>query len=322
VERVQHGVTAPGSRPAAQPAATGGQPSSQDIKQRYLAVRAEVVGREEQLRSVLAVLAAGRDLLLEGPPGTSKSTILRAITGHSGVPLVFVEGNADLTPQKLIGYHDPAQVLRHGYRPEDFVAGPLPDAMRRGGFLYIEEFNRVPEDTLNALLTAMAERELTVPRVGRIEAKDTFRLVAAMNPFDNVGTARVSVSIYDRLCRLAIGYQSEAEEREIVRLRAGGSNGSSADASPGLVALAVDLVRATRTHPDLRTGSSVRGAIDLVLVARQLAAIAGVPPVRPQVDEVLGEAASLALSSKIAVVDAAERTPEEVISELLTERLS
>jgi len=38
--------------------------------------------------------AAGRDLILEGPPGTSKSTLLRAITAEWGIPLVFVEGNA------------------------------------------------------------------------------------------------------------------------------------------------------------------------------------------------------------------------------------
>jgi MoxR-like ATPase len=226
---------------------------------------------------------------------------------------VFVEGNADLTPQKLIGYHDPAQVIRHGYRPEDFVAGPLPDAMGRGGFLYIEEFNRVPEDTLNALLTAMAERELTVPRVGKITASDTFRLVAAMNPFDNIGTTRVSVSVYDRLCRLAVGYQSRDEEREIVALRTGGGGET--------VAFAVDLVRASRSHPDLRTGSSVRGAIDLVLVAGQLAAIHGLPPTRPEIDGVLGEAARLALSSKITVADPAERQPEQVIDALVAELL-
>ena len=39
--------------------------------------------------------------------------------------------------------------------------GPLLQAMRRGGFLYIEEFNRAPEDTLNTLLTAMAERQIS-----------------------------------------------------------------------------------------------------------------------------------------------------------------
>ena len=60
-----------------------------------------------------------------------------------------------------------------------------------------------------------------MPRVGRIEALPSFRVVASMNPFDNVGTMRISASFYDRLCRLAIGYQSVAEDEEIVALRTG-----------------------------------------------------------------------------------------------------
>ena len=43
---------------------------------------------------MLAAVAAGRDIVLEGPPGTSKSTLLRGITAEWGIPLVFVEGNA------------------------------------------------------------------------------------------------------------------------------------------------------------------------------------------------------------------------------------
>jgi MoxR-like ATPase len=278
------------------------------------AVRAEVVGREHQVTTILAALAAGRDLLLEGPPGTSKSTILRSITRHYGIPLFLVEGNAELTPAKLIGYHNPAAVVSHGYRPEDFVPGPLPQAMADGGFLYIEEFNRVPEDTLNALLTALAERELTVPRVGTIRGTASFRIIGAMNPFDNVGTSRVSISIYDRMCRLALGYQDEDDERRIVALRTGQRPGR-------LVALAVALTRATRRHPDLRIGSSVRGAIDLVLVARELAEIrgcAGAGDGGGEVDAVLREAALLALSSKVVVDEGAERTPEAILSDIVS----
>ncbi len=281
----------------------------------YEAVRAEVVGREREITAILAAISAGRDLLLEGPPGIGKSTILRAITRHYGIPLVLVEGNADLTPAKLIGYHNPAQVVRHGYRPEDFVPGPLPDAMQRGGFLYIEEFNRVPEDTLNALLTAMAEREITIPRVGTLRALPTFRIVAAMNPFDNVGTARISISIYDRLCRLAMGYQSEEEEREIVARRTG-------SASQLLIERAVSITRATRRHPDARLGASVRGAIDLVLVAHRLAEIRGLPALDSDertVNAVLLEAAQLALSSKVSLHETTERAPEEVIQEIVAQ---
>ena len=112
---------------------------------------------------------------------------------------MFVEGNADLTPAKLIGHHNPARVLREDYSADNFVDGPLLEAMREGGFLYIEEFNRAPEDTLNTLLTAMAEREVAVPRVGPVEAKPTFRVIASMNPYDNVGTTRLSTSVHDRL---------------------------------------------------------------------------------------------------------------------------
>jgi MoxR-like ATPase len=267
---------------------------------------AQVVGRERELDLILAAVSAGRDLLLEGPPGTSKSTILRAITAGWGIPLLFVEGNAELTPAKLIGHHNPARVLREDYSADNFVPGPLVAAMRRGGFLYIEELNRAPEDTLNALLTAMAEREVEVPRVGRIRAEPSFRVVASMNPFDNVGTTRISASFYDRLCRLAVGYQSAAEDEEIVALRTGSDD-------LDLVADAVALTRASREHPDVRQGSSVRGAIDLVAVANSLAAIRAGDGDRPGL---VLDAALVALSARITVHETSERTPEDVIREL------
>src|ERR1700757_4628112 len=183
-------------------------------------IRARVVGREREQDLLLAAVAPGRDILLEGPPGTSKSTLLRAITAEWGIPLMFVEGNADLTPAKLVGHHNPARVLREDYSAENFVDGPLVEAMRTGGFLYIEEVNRAPEDTLNTLLTAMAERRIAVPRAGEVAARDTFRVIASMNPYDNIGITRLSTSVHDRLCRLAITYQDAASERGIVALRA------------------------------------------------------------------------------------------------------
>ncbi|MDT7646970.1 MAG: hypothetical protein QOC75_3970, partial [Pseudonocardiales bacterium] len=271
-----------------------------------------VVGRDRELDLILAAVVAGRDLLLEGPPGTSKSTILRAITTSWGIPLHFVEGNAELTPAKLVGHHNPARVLREDYSADNFVPGPLVAAMREGGFLYVEEFNRAPEDTLNTLLTAMAEREVTVPRVGRIAAADSFRLVASMNPFDSIGTTRISAAVYDRLCRLAVGYQSPAEDREIVGLRTGSDD-------PDLVADAVAITRATRTHRDVRQGSSVRGAIDLVAVAAPLTEIRGTPANGSAQDAyraVVLDAALLALSGRITVDETAEASPELIIREL------
>jgi MoxR-like ATPase len=294
-------------------------------------IRARVVGRERELTLVLAAVAAGRDLLLEGPPGTSKTTLLKAITAEWDIPLVFVEGNADLTPTKLVGHHNPARVLREDYTAENFTDGPLLEAMREGGFLYIEEFNRAPEDTLNTLLGAMADRRIAVPRVGEVAAKGTFRVVASMNPYDNIGTTRLSTSIHDRFCRLAIGYQDEHAERTIVALRA-----PLADSDPALygrlAADAVALTRATRAHEDIRQGSSVRGAIDLTLVAGQLLnrsserslgsasssnGSSGSHDAAEQAyRETVYDAMNVALSGRIFLDETVDLTPEQVLRQI------
>jgi MoxR-like ATPase len=286
----------------------------------YDRVAAHLVGRERELTLVLAAVAAGRDIVLEGPPGTSKSTLLRAITAEWGIPLVFVEGNADLTPAKLVGHHNPARVLREDYSPDNFVDGPLLRAMREGGFLYIEEFNRAPEDTINTLLTAMAERQITVPTAGTVTAAATFRVIASMNPYDNVGTTRLSTSVHDRICRLAVSYQDAAAERGIVALRAplpgltGPLPGLPGDLYERLVGDAVAVTRATREHPDIRQGSSVRGAIDLTLVAGQLFALR--TTTAEAYPELIYDAMVVALSGRIFLDETVDATPEAVLRQI------
>ncbi|HEY9558874.1 MAG TPA: MoxR family ATPase, partial [Acidimicrobiales bacterium] len=211
----------------------------------------EVVGRRRELEVIVAALAAGRHLLLEGPPGTGKSTVLRSIASAADSGYEFVEGNAELTPARLVGSFDPAAALAEGYVAEAFLDGPLLTAMREGSLLYVEEINRIPEETLNVLITVMSEGEVSVPRLGRVTAADGFRLVAAMNPFDAVGTARIASAVYDRCCRLAMDYQSRDDEVRIVSQAAGAA--AEAVGAAG-VAGAVAAVRDTRDHPEVRTG--------------------------------------------------------------------
>ena len=297
----------PDSRPAREPSTRKGLLATRER------IRAHVVGRERELDLILAAVSSGCDILLEGPPGTSKSTLLRAITREWDVPLLFVEGNADLTPSRLLGHHDPSRVLREDYTATNFTAGPLVEAMRTGGFLYVEEFNRAPEDTLNTLLSAMAERQMAIPRVGVVTALEGFRVVASMNPFDNVGTTRLSTSVHDRMCRLAVGYQDADAERSIVGRRTVLAEGT-AGLRDRLVGDAVALTRATRVQDDLRQGSSVRGAIDLTLVTGQLLELAGVTdPTDERYRDMVFDGMVVALSGRIYLDETAEITPEAVL---------
>jgi magnesium chelatase subunit D len=264
-----------------------------------------VVGLRREAEVLCAALASGRHVVLEGPPGTGKSTLLRTVAEEAGIGLVFVEGNAELTPARLVGHHDPALVMEAGYRPEAFMEGPLLRAMREGSLLYVEELNRVPEETLNVLITALAEGEIHVPRVGMVRAAPGFRLVAAMNPFDAVGTARIGQAIYDRMCRVAIPYQDEAGERRIVAA----ALGRELPPAP----LAVAIGRATRRHPEVRMGASVRGAIDMVYLAEGLRRLRGASECSR---DVLLDAALAAFSGRIRLQESSDRRPEEVISEI------
>ncbi len=274
--------------------------------QTLASLRAAVVGRGREAELVVAALMASRHLLLEGPPGTGKSTILRAVADATGHGFAFVEGNAELTPARLAGHFDPAQVLESGYSADVWVDGPLARALREGALLYLEEINRIPEETLNLLVTVMSEGELTIPRLGRIEAHPDFRMVAAMNPFDAVGTARISGAIYDRVCRVSMDYQSEADEQQIAAKHV-------PTAGTDFAANVVTLVRATRQHPEIRVGSSVRGAVDLLLLAEDLATLRGdVPDAR----NVALDAALTALSGRVRLHDSSTTTPEAVITGL------
>jgi MoxR-like ATPase len=266
----------------------------------------EVIDRAREVELLEAALGSGAHVLLEGPPGTGKSTLLRKVAAGRHIPFVLVEGNAELTPARLIGNFDPALVLARGYQPDIFVDGPLVQAMRTGGLLYVEELNRVPEETLNVLLTVMSEGDLNVPRLGQVVAADGFRLVAAMNPYDAVGTARISMAVYDRTCRITMDYQSATAEAQIVRLRA-------TDCDPDWRAAAVGLVRATRAHPDIRVGSSVRGAIDFVGLTVELAKLRGVEPDDWQAGL---DAALVALSGRIRLQESCSRSPEQIVREL------
>jgi len=149
-------------------------------------------------------------------------------------------------------------VIEFGYDAEkSFVPGPLVRAMLEGGILFINELNRLPESTQNVLLPAMDEGQIIIPRLGAVKAKPGFYIIATQNPEEHVGVTSLSEALRDR------DYQTEEEEKEITLLRSGCND-------PKIVDLAVKICRATREHPEIKRGASVRGAIDLASLVSKL----------------------------------------------------
>jgi len=269
----------------------------------YENLKIGIVGRESEIKSILVAMEAGKHILLEGPPGTSKSTLLRKIARESNILLYIVEGNIDLTPAKLVGHFNPAKVMADTYQPEYFEKGPLAGAMEGGGILYIEEFNRMPADVSNVLISPMEEGEMYIPRYGTVKAVRPFTVIAAQNPYDDVGTVRISRAFMDRICLIKMDYQSAEEEQEIVRIRTGLDDSET-------IALAVRMVRETRDHSDIKLGASIRAAIDMVDL------FSGMQKLADQPDQNFLIAARMALSSKIWLNEMSRKTADQIIEEI------
>ncbi len=273
-------------------------------------ITASVVGRRRELRLLLSALERGKAVLLIGLPGVSKTTMVRALADHLGDEpdrFVDVTGDEQLTGHALVGTFDPPMVLKEGYRREHFVPGPLARAMAAGGILYLEEMNRAPSGALNVLMTALSERYLEVPRLGRVDAKPGFTVVGAANPLDDVGTTRLSRGLVDRFVTLELDYQAREDELAIVARRCG-------EARAGFHAFAVDLGRESRVHPDLRHGASIRGAIDFIDL------LGGWRHAELDLDMIRFLACS-AYAGKLRVKPSAGKTAAEIVHELIDKLL-
>jgi MoxR-like ATPase len=260
-----------------------------------------IVGREAELAMALAVLGAGRHLLLEGPVGVGKTTVALAVCGHLGRATVRVDGDDRFSESKLSGWFDPPLVLERGYGEVSFCAGPLVQAMRAGSVLFINELNRMPESVQNVLLPALDERLIQVPHIGEVRAAEGFQVVATQNPVEYVATGHLSEALRDRFEHLALAYQDAAEERAIVARETG-------CADEELIGAAVRLIRATRLHPRFRKGASVRGAIATVALAQRLE---GEPR------QVLRRAAEAALTTRVDLRDDIDADLATALDELL-----
>lgn len=268
----------------------------------------KIIGRERELSEILAAVKSNKHVLLEGPVGVGKTTLALAVANFLERPIYRVDGDERYTEHKLVGWFDPPLVMVKGYTQEAFIPGPLTQSMLNGGILLINELNRMPEGTQNVLLPAMDERKIVIPKIGIIEAKPGFLIIATQNPEEFVGTSRLSEALKDRFVWVGLDYQSEEEEEAIV-IKETGCNKIE------LIKLGVRIVRKTREHPEIKRGASIRGAVDFVDLLKHNSNNS------PLSETSYINAAIAALYTKIEMQVKAKKSKKEVIREIVLEAL-
>jgi len=274
-----------------------------------------IIGRTNELHQALNAIKAKKHTLIEGPVGVGKTVIAVALANYFGRSIYRVDGDERYTEQKMVGWFDPPQVMAKGYSTEAFIEGPLTKAMKDGAFLFINELNRMPEGTQNVLLPAMDERRIVVPRIGLVEAKEGFTIIATQNPEEYIGTSRLSEALKDRFVWIRLDYQSESEEEAIVKKETRSDDEL-------LVKIAVNVGRATRQNAEMRRGASVRGAIDIVSIMQQASPSRLADMAPEDAARLLKEAAVMALSSKVELREGSHEKLIEVLSKIVDAALN
>lgn len=242
-----------------------------------------VIGKDDVKELLLVSLLCQGHILVEGLPGTAKTTLARTFARVIGGKFQRVQGTPDMLPADILGFNL--------YRPDGsstFIPGPI-----FANVVLADELNRTTPRTQAALLEAMQEGQVTIERETH-KLEPPFIVIASQIPYGGVGTSPLSDVQIDRfMFRVWSGSPTVQEEdrileeidriseaevlpvaglADILRLQQEVEKVHIADSIRRYI---VSILDSLRRHPDLLAGPSPRGGIALFKGSRALAFIQG-----------------------------------------------
>ena len=291
-----------------------------------------VVGNQPLIELILISMITGGHLLIDGVPGTAKTTICKIVARLIDFDFKRVQGAVDIQPADIIG------VRVYDQTKKEFI-------LRRGpiftNLLMVDEINRLTPKTQSALLEALSEGQTTIDGTTYPLATPYFT-IATQNPYEVEGTFPLIDAQRDRFMFSFILSHLDAEsELEILRRERVGDLDwkiyhdriapilGPADIKDMIATVrevmidekvleyARDIILATRAHSDIVHGASSRASIAFLRGARARAAIEGrdytIPDdVRALAHPILRHRILLTREASITGID-----PDTVIAEIL-----
>jgi MoxR-like ATPase len=287
----------------------------------------EIIGYKEVITDLMIALLAQGHVLLEGVPGTAKTTLAKAFSKVLGMSFDRVQFTQDLMPMDITGHF----VYDQTKKQFELRKGPC-----FTNLLLADEINRAPPKTQSAMLETMEEKQVTIE--GRtIKLDRPFMVVATMNPIDNEGVYRLPEAQLDRfMIKANMHYLSAEEEEAMIQLKLDGA-GIKEDGQRLKVDAVIQgqdmtqkihmgkqtvqylqrVAGKTREHPDVNVGASPRSMTQMLRAAQAYALIQGRPFVIPEdvayiTPRVLGHRIILRVDA-----EARGRTPYDVVRDVL-----